>query len=153
MNFRYPLLALVLFLAMPAAATEPPHFATSEVTVVTEKGRFRFTVEMAVNDHQRAEGLMNRRQLAANAGMLFDFRRPQPVAMWMKNTYLPLDMVFIDNQGRVINIGRDTVPHSLRAIMSAAPARAVLEVGAGTAERLGLKPGDQIIHAVFGNGG
>lgn len=153
---RYPILLTAIFLALLpglAEAAEPPRFATSEVTIVTEKGRFRFTVEMAVNDHQRMQGLQNRRTLAPSAGMLFDFGRSQPVAMWMKNTYVSLDMLFIGGDGRIINIGYQTEPLSLRAIQSAAPARAVLEVAAGTAARLGLKPGDRVIHGIFGDGG
>jgi hypothetical protein len=165
-RFRFPIPAVLVrafFLAHLAAlspvlaggglATEPPRFATSEVAVVSEKGRFLFTVEMAVNQKQRAQGFQNRRSLAPSAGMLFDFGRPQPVAMWMKNTYVSLDMLFIDNDGRIINIGHRTEPLSLRAIQSRAPARAVLEVTAGTAARLGLIPGDRVIHGIFGDGG
>lgn len=151
--FAAHFLVLSPIFAGGGSAGEPPRFATSEVTVVTEKGRFLFTVEMAVNPKQRAQGLQNRRSLAPSAGMLFDFGRPQPVAMWMKNTYLSLDMLFIDNDGKVINIGRQTEPLSLRAIQSRAPARAVLEIAAGTAARLGLKPGDRVIHGIFEGGG
>jgi len=83
--------------------------------------------------------------------MLFDFKRVQPVAMWMKNTLIPLDMLFIDGAGRVVNVAENTVPLSLATIPSAAPVRAVLEINAGSARRLGIRPGDQVLHAIFGN--
>jgi uncharacterized membrane protein (UPF0127 family) len=83
-------------------------------------------------------------------GMLFDFKEEQPVMMWMKNTYLPLDMVFIARNGTVINVAENTEPMSERTIPSAGPAYAVLEVNAGTAKRIGLKRGDKVTHAMFG---
>jgi len=96
------------------------------------------------------QGLQGRRRLAADAGMLFDFGRPVPVMMWMKDTHVSLDMLFIDAEGRVVNIARGTVPFSLTPIRSAGPVRAVLEVNAGTAARLGIKPGDRVLHPLFG---
>ena len=110
-----------------------------------------FQVELAATDKERQRGLMFRRKLAPQAGMLFDYVQPQPVAMWMKNTYIPLDMLFISADGRVVNIVRRTVPHSLWSIPSAGPVRAVLEVNAGTADRLGIAPGAQVRHRIFGN--
>ena len=82
--------------------------------------------------------------------MLFDYGRTQPVAMWMKNTLVPLDILFIAADGRVVNIAADAVPESLTSIPSAGPVRAVLEINAGTAARLGIKPGDRVIHPIFG---
>ena len=141
--------ALVVLLAVAASAT----FAATaaEVIVVTTKGRFLFTGEVAGTEAQRQQGLQNRKSLAAGAGMLFDFKRVQPVAMWMKNTLIPLDMLFIDGAGRVVNVAENTVPLSLATIPSAAPVRAVLEINAGSARRLGIRPGDQVLHAIFGN--
>lgn len=136
-------------LAAGARAAEP--FATSSLSLVTAKGRFRFTVEMALDAAQRAQGLQFRETLAAHAGMLFDYERSQPVTMWMKNTLVPLDMLFISADGRVVNIAADTVPKSLAPISSAGPVRAVLEVNAGTAARLGIEPGDRVIHPIFGS--
>ena len=141
-------LALAALAAAGARAAEP--FATSSLSLVTAKGRFRFTVEMALDAAQRAQGLQFRETLATHAGMLFDYERPQPVTMWMKNTLVPLDMLFISADGRVVNIAADTVPKSLAPISSAGPVRAVLEVNAGTAARLGIEPGDRGIHPIFG---
>ncbi len=140
--------ALAALTASRARGAEP--FATSSLSLVTAKGRFRFTVEMALDDAQRALGLQFRQSLAAHAGMLFDYGRPQPVSMWMKNTLVPLDMLFIGADGRVVNIAAGTIPESLIPIPSTGPVRAVLEVNAGTAARLGIEPGDRVIHPIFG---
>lgn len=107
-----------------------------------------FQVEVATNDAERAKGLMFRRELAVNAGMLFDFVTPQPVTMWMKNTLLPLDMLFVAEDGRVVNIAERTVPGSLAAIPSDAPVRYVIEVNGGTAARLRLKAGDRVVRGL-----
>ena len=137
--------------ALLAVAASPAWAAAAEVMVVTAKGRFLFTVEVAETGAQRQQGLQNRKSLAAGAGMLFDYKRVQPVAMWMKNTLIALDMLFIDGAGRVVNVAENTVPLSLATIPSAAPVRAVLEINAGTARRLGIRPGDQVLHPIFGN--
>ena len=136
--------------AAGAMAGEHAPFQMSEAALVTERGRFVFAVEMALTPAQQAQGLQGRRSLAPSAGMLFDFGDTRPVAMWMKNTPLSLDMLFIDEVGVVVNIARDTTPLSLRTIPSAAPVRAVLELNAGTARRLGAKPGDRVLHPLFG---
>ncbi|MEE8394039.1 MAG: DUF192 domain-containing protein, partial [Rhodospirillales bacterium] len=83
-------------------------------------------------------------------GMLFDFKKTQPVAMWMKNTLISLDMLFIAADGRIVGIARHTVPMSLKTIFSPAPVRGVLEIGAGISEKLGIGTGDRVIHPVFG---
>ena len=139
--------------ASGAGASAPVRFETSNLVVVTARGRSAFTVELALNEDQRVQGLQGRRRLAADAGMLFDFQDTGPVAMWMKDTYVPLDMLFIDSAGRIVNIAEHTVPLSLTAIRSTGPVRAVLELNAGTAARLGIKPGDKVLHSVFGAGG
>ena len=92
-----------------------------------------------------------RESLAADAGMLFDYERPQPVAMWMKNTYIPLDMIFIDNDGIITHISTRAVPLSLQPISSKGPVRAVLEVNGGITDHLGITVGDEVRHAIFGN--
>ena len=94
---------------------------------------------------------MFRHSLAADAGMIFDYGVPSMGAMWMKNTLIPLDMLFVDQQGRVINIHERAVPGSLEPIAAAAPARAVIELNGGTAARLGIKPGDRVIFPIFGD--
>lgn len=111
-----------------------------------------FKVESAQTPEMRALGLMFRRDLAADAGMLFDFGQAQPVSMWMKNTLIPLDMLFIDADGRIVNIAERTVPGSLAGISSQGPVRFVLELNGGTAARLGLRAGDRVRHALIGKG-
>jgi uncharacterized membrane protein (UPF0127 family) len=142
-------LAFAALIVTGAQGAEP--FAKSSLSLVTAKGSFRFTVELAVDNAQRAQGLQFRQTLAAHAGMLFDYGRTRQVAMWMKNTIVPLDMLFISADGRVVNIAADTVPGSLTSIPSSGPVRAVLEINAGTSSRLGIVPGDRVIHPIFRN--
>lgn len=124
-------------------------FKKSPLAIKTAKGLHKFNVELAISDQQQSQGLMYRRSMAISAGMLFDYRIPQRIRMWMKNTYIPLDMIFIDEHGSVINIAERTIPLSEAVISSKGRARAVLEVNGGTASRLGLKPGDTVLHAIF----
>jgi uncharacterized protein len=119
------------------------------VTVRTAAGPQLFSVEMARTEAERAQGLMYRRSLAPDRGMLFDFGRPEPVSMWMKNTYVSLDMLFIRPDGTVANVAENTEPLSTRVVSSAGPVSAVLEVPAGTAARLGIKAGDRVDHPLF----
>lgn len=111
----------------------------------------RFEVELAATDDARTKGLMFRTELADDGGMLFDYGRDTDVAMWMKNTYIPLDMLFIDARGVVVYIRENTTPQSLQAITAGVPVRAVLELKGGTAKRLGLAVGDRVQHAIFGS--
>ncbi len=148
MRAARPIVA-VLFLALAAAAAFAQ--ATSRLAIEGERGRHTFTVEVAATDETRQVGLMFRKSLAADAGMLFDYQTPQPVAMWMKNTLIPLDMLFIGADHRIVRIAERTVPHSLATIDSGGPVRAVLELNAGTAARLGIKVGDLVRHAAFKN--
>lgn len=122
---------------------------TEALRIVAASGPHRFAVEVMRNDEDRARGLMFRRFLPADRGMLFDFTREEPVMMWMKNTFIPLDMIFIARDGSIVSIAENTEPMSERTIPSGRPALAVLEVNAGTAARLGLKAGDRVEHALF----
>ena len=114
-------------------------------------GEHTFTVEVADTDDSRERGLMHRESMDPDAGMLFDFGQPREAAMWMKNTLIPLDMLFMDPQGKVIAIARETVPGSLRTITPGVPVKSVLELNGGRAEELGIEPGDEVIHPIFGN--
>jgi uncharacterized membrane protein (UPF0127 family) len=134
-----------------ARAEQLATFSKSKLVIETAKGKFPFDIELALTPPQMEQGLMFRRSLAADAGMLFDYGDPQPVAMWMKNTLIPLDMVFIGKDGTIVDFRERAVPMSLDTIEPKVPARAVLEVNAGTAQRLGLKVGDTVHHAFFGN--
>jgi uncharacterized membrane protein (UPF0127 family) len=119
------------------------------LTIVTKGGRHAFQVEVARNDAERAQGLMFRRSLAPDRGMLFDFKQVQPIAMWMQNTYIPLDMIFIRADGTIARVAENAEPLSTRTIPSGEPVLAVLEVIGGTAKRLGVGAGDRVEHPLF----
>ncbi len=126
-------------------------FAVEELSVETVNGIYRFSVEIADLPQRRAKGLMHREKMLPTHGMLFDFGVTQPVAMWMKNTVLSLDMIFIRPDGTVARIAERTKPFSTEIIPSGEPVSHVLEVNAGIARLIGLKAGDTIRHRFFGN--
>jgi uncharacterized membrane protein (UPF0127 family) len=143
-------LAPVLTASAPAHAQAAPAAATEALAVVTASGqRHPFQVEVMRNDEQRAKGLMFRRFMPADRGMLFDFQRVAPVSMWMQNTYIPLDMLFIRADGTVARIEEHTEPLSTRTIPSGEPVLGVLEINAGVSAQLGIKAGDRIEHPMF----
>jgi uncharacterized protein len=142
LRFSLAWLALLCSAAALAQTLEP-------LTIVGGNGRHAFQVEVARNDAERAQGLMYRRSLAPDRGMLFDFARVQPISMWMQNTYIPLDMIFIRADGTIARIAENAEPLSTRTIPSGEPVLAVLEVPGGTAARLGLRPGDRVEHPLF----
>lgn len=119
------------------------------VEIATGKGVVMLQMEVARNDADRTRGLMYRTSLPDRHGMLFDFEAEQPIFMWMKNTYIPLDMLFIREDGSIIRIEEMTTPHSTRTIASGEPARAVIELAGGSARRLGIMPGDKVAHPIF----
>lgn len=110
-----------------------------------------FQLEVADNDETRKRGLMYRQSLPANGGMLFDFEQSRVISMWMKNTYIPLDMLFVRADGGITHIAEWTEPHSLKTISSREPVTFVIEVAGGSAARLGIAPGDTVHHSLFGN--
>jgi uncharacterized protein len=112
--------------------------------IASKSGVHVFSVELAVTDDERSRGLMYRRSVPEFYGMLFDFKRDQEVTMWMRNTYVSLDMIFIQGDGRIRRIAENTETESDKIIPSGGPVRAVLEVVAGTARKLGLQPGDRV---------
>jgi uncharacterized protein len=138
-----------LLCAAAAAAPASVSFEESSLTVDAADGQFEFLVEMAVNPAQRGQGLMFRESLEEDRGMLFDFGKPQRATMWMRNTYVPLDMLFIDANGQITQIAADTQPLSDAVIASREPVRAVLELRGGVSAKLGIKPGDRVIHPLF----
>ena len=133
---------LVSALTSPAPADES--LAKTTVTIETSHGPARFTVEVADTEQRRENGLMYRTSLAPDAGMLFEFGTPQQVSFWMKNTLIPLDMLFIGVDGHIANIAERTVPLSEAAIPSAGPVVSVIELNGGTADRLGITPGERV---------
>jgi uncharacterized protein len=145
-------LTLALTLVAPAS---PWHSGPSQAAelqpleIVTKSGVRNFSVELATTDAELERGLMFRSELPEGRGMLFDFKQDQPLSMWMKNTPLSLDMIFIRSDGSVIRIAENTKPQSTTTISSGGPARAVLEVVGGSARKLGIAPGDRVVHPIF----
>lgn len=136
----------------PAAAQEvkPAQKAALELLeIATSGGVVAFEVEVARTDEQRTTGLMYRKSLGERSGMLFDFKVDQPVYMWMKNTYIPLDMLFIRADGSIARIAAMTTPLSTETISSGEPVRAVLEIAGGAAKKLGIRAGDKVAHSMF----
>ena len=152
---RYVLtLAFFMLLAlMPSGlfAEEPGLSKIEPLTIATETDAVMFTVEIADTDELRERGLMFRQRLPEDRGMLFDFGQPRPVAMWMKNTYIPLDMLFIRPDGKIAYIAENTVPKSLDAIGVSEPVLAVLELAGGVTKKHGIRAGDSVYHRLFRN--
>ncbi len=119
------------------------------VEITSKTGVHVFTVELATTEAERERGLMFRKELPPGRGMLFDFHREQQVGFWMKNTLIPLDMIFIDGRGRIVSIAQNAKPMSEDLIMSGGRVRAVLEVIGGTTHRLGIEPGDRVSNPIF----
>ncbi|MET3892103.1 uncharacterized membrane protein (UPF0127 family) [Bosea sp. OAE506] len=143
-----PVTAQSLRLAQGAPAAQAPA-ALESLAIVSGDKRHSFQVEVMRTPEQRARGLMHRRYMPADRGMLFDFGRTEPVAMWMENTYIPLDMLFIRADGTIARIAENTEPLSQRTIPSGEPVLSVLEINGGVSRTLGLKAGDRVEHALF----
>jgi uncharacterized membrane protein (UPF0127 family) len=152
---RAALTVLALALALtPGVTRAQPQPAAQEVgleslVIVSGGKRNAFQVEVMRNPEQRAKGLMFRRYLPPDRGMLFDFGASEPVAMWMQNTYIPLDMLFIRKDGTIARIAENTEPLSTRTIPSGEPVLSVLEINGGASRQLGIKAGDTVEHALF----
>ncbi|KQT29380.1 MAG: DUF192 domain-containing protein [Bradyrhizobium sp.] len=144
-------LAAILVIIGCAAAAPAGAATFQPLEIVTKNGVQVFSVEMATTEDERRTGLMYRKELADGKGMLFDFNPEQEISMWMKNTYVSLDMIFIRADGRILRIAENTEPLSTKIISSRGPARAVLEVVAGTAQKYGIRPGDRVGHPLFGS--
>jgi uncharacterized membrane protein (UPF0127 family) len=142
--FAVMLAAAWLMAPLPAGSAEQ-----QTLEIVSKSGVHVFTVELAVTDEERQRGLMFRRSLPESEGMLFDFKAEQPISMWMRNTYVSLDMIFIRGDGRILRIAENTQTESDRIIPSGGPVRAVLEVVAGTAKKFGIGPGDRVASPIF----
>lgn len=144
-----PLLVVALQLSLAPEVKAQAELRRDMLKIVTATGEHSFNIEVAETDDQKARGLMFRRSLADDAGMLFPYLPPQEITMWMKNTYISLDMVFIKPDGLVHRIAKGTEPFSEAVIASQGPAMAVLEIRAGVADKIGLKPGDKVLHGLF----
>jgi uncharacterized protein len=146
-------IAAVLLVVFGTLTSGPwwPASAAGQATIeiVSKNGVHPFAVELATNDAERERGLMYRKELPEGRGMLFDFHEDRPVAFWMHNTFISLDMIFIRGDGSILRIAESTDPMSDRLIPSGGPVRAVLEVIAGTAQKFGIAPGDRVEGSIF----
>ncbi len=125
---------------------EPSPAGLQQVPLTIRSGDrvHRFTVEVARTPQEQAQGLMHRQSLAPDRGMLFPYAPPQPVSFWMKNTLIPLDIIFIKQDRTIVNIAENTVPLSLDPVPSLEPVVAVLEIAGGRSAELGIKAGDRV---------
>lgn len=138
-----PILAALLFV-VSVAPVEAGGPDLARLAITTDTGVHVFHVELALTEQERETGLMNRKAMPADRGMLFRFPRTMPVAMWMKNTLIPLDMIFIRKDGAIAGIAADRTPLSETTIPSPGPVRFVLELNAGTTARIDARPGDRV---------
>ena len=145
MRFAIAFIAAALFLTGMSAAP----LARETIIIDTKNGPAQFRVEIAADPASQERGLMFRKSMALNAGMLFDFHTPQMTNFWMKNTILPLDMLFVRADGTIASISEDAVPYSLDVISSDEPVRAVIELNAGRAYYMGIEPGDRVHASIF----
>jgi len=137
----------------PAVVAAPkPAAGLDTVEIQTSRGPVRFTVELAITPAEQQRGLMFRKALAPDRGMLFPYSRPQRAAFWMKNTLIPLDIIYIAPNGRVLSIARNAVPHDETPIPSGGLVGGVLEIAGGRAAQLGILPGDRVINKIFPKG-
>jgi uncharacterized membrane protein (UPF0127 family) len=150
---RRLILVLGLLFAVPAL-TGPAlglvDFDRDTLEIQTADGRYGFDIELALSPEQHAQGLMFRQSMPPDAGMLFLYKRARPVSFWMKNTYIPLDIVFIAEDGHIVNIAERTIPMSTKPIPSEGPVLGILELNSGTTRLLGIVPGDLVLHSAFG---
>ncbi|MDP1730135.1 MAG: DUF192 domain-containing protein [Devosia sp.] len=135
------LLALLISLAPLAACSDD-----SRLVLHTAAGDYPFTVEVVDTPEKRAEGLMFRQSLAPDAGMLFDFKETREVSFWMRNTFIPLDMIFIAPDGTVETVHVNARPQDPTSIPSGVPVQFVLEIPGGRSTGIGLRPGDRVEH-------
>lgn len=138
--------------AGPGQAKPVQKAGLETVEIVTSRGKTKFTVEIAATPAQQQRGLMFRKSLAPDKGMLFTYAKPQPAAFWMKNTLIPLDIIYIAPDGRVLSIARNAIPHDERPIPSGGYILGVLEIAGGRAAQLGILPGDRVLHRIFPKG-
>lgn len=145
------LVFLGLLSVMPTrVSAQQSGFRHDKLTLETATGRYELAIEVAESAQQKALGLMYRTKLPDNYGMLFPYGQPQEITMWMRNTYIPLDMVFITAAGTVHRIEVKAEPLNERVIASKGAVVAVLELPGGAAERYGLKAGDKVVYSGFG---
>jgi len=141
--------ALAVFATLTAAVAAAPACDPDRIEILAGPGSRTFAIEIADDPAEQARGLMFRPALPADAGMLFVYETPRPANFWMRNTMIALDMIFIDDTGRIESIAERADPYSERVSSSRGDVRAVLEINGGLARALGIGPGDQVIHVAF----
>lgn len=150
--FVYTMLALVLVIGGMAYMVRQAegNGQLEWLSVIGKNGvEHKFEVEIADTDETREKGLMYRRHMADNRGMLFEMGATAPVGFWMKNTLIPLDILFIDGAGVIKKIHANAVPGDLSPLLSEVPVTGVLEINGGLAKTLGIAPGDKVVHPYF----
>ncbi len=143
------LLLVAAFAGQSQASGDELRLPVEQVIVSTAQGDIAFATEMATNDDTRSRGLMFRRSMGAREAMLFHWHSPHVVTMWMRNTYIPLDMLFVTADGTVVHVEADTVPQSLEVLSAGREVSAVLEIVGGMAAKLGIRPGSRLKHRFF----
>ena len=143
------LISFVLIFIPANFAIAQSHEPIDRLLIITATGKHAFALEIAKTNEERAKGLMYRKSMPQDHGMLFIFHDERPISMWMKNTLIPLDMIFLSGEGIVTSIVQDTTPLSEEIITSDRPAQAVIEVNAGVTKKIALAPGDKIRHPLF----
>lgn len=137
-------------MAEPLAEDQPQALETQPLMIRTQGGKQHFfTVEIADDPAEQRIGLMHRTQLGDSEGMIFVYKKPRQIGMWMKNTLISLDMLFLDRKGKILNVHEGAVPGALTSIRSAGPSVAVVELAAGRAKALGIRAGDTVFHCRF----
>jgi uncharacterized membrane protein (UPF0127 family) len=150
--FSAALLVLAACAAPDKAGAEPGAISPLEdLQVVTRTGTHNFKVEIADDEAERQNGLMNRPSMGPDRGMLFEFEDEQERSFWMHNTYIPLDIIYIDGAGKIVSIAANATPFSETPIPSMGAAKGVLELNGGRAAALGIQPGDMVKHPFFQN--
>ena len=144
-------ISLSFFICLSQISYSPEKFPTSELTIKTKETIYDFDIELALDDSHRQYGLMFRTSLPEMNGMLFIYDDKKRISMWMKNTFIPLDILFITEDGQIMRIAKSQQPRSLSLIRSGGEAKAVLELNGGLTDKLNIEVGDEIIYPVFGN--
>lgn len=149
--FLYFILTFILTIALSSSVMAQTNFPRSELSIKTEDNVYDFQIELALDDTHRQYGMMFRNSMDDMSGMLFVYDEKQRLSMWMRNTFISLDILFIDEGGEIMRIAHSRQPRSISLIRSGSAAKAVLELKGGIAKSLGIEEGDVIIHSTFEN--
>ncbi|MCC3860230.1 DUF192 domain-containing protein [Pseudemcibacter aquimaris] len=144
-------IALIGLFFVANIANAQQKFPTDTLSIISKDNTYDFDIELALDDSHRQYGMMFRTELPEMNGMLFIYDNKKRISMWMKNTFIPLDIIFVDEAGKIMRIEKMAQPRSLSLIRSGGLAKAVLEVNGGLADKLGIDVGDELIYSTFGN--